>query len=321
MTEPLLKLKNLTVSFRTGERLVRVVDQLDLEIYPSETFGLVGESGCGKSVTALSIMRLIPAPPGEFTSGQIWWDGRDLLSIPSFELRKLRGNAIGVIFQEPMTSFNPVQKIGHQLAEVLEIHQGLPERDARERIIALLDKVGLSQPRRQYEAYPHELSGGMRQRAMIAMALLCGPKLLIADEPTTALDVTIQAQIIQLLNELQQELGMAILMITHNLGVVAQMADRIGVMYAGKLVELSPAEALFRQPLHPYTAGLLDAVPGFDNRPLTAIPGQIPDLGDLPPGCYFAPRCLRAREICRYQFPDVKMVTPDRQVACWLYFD
>lgn len=319
MGEPLLKLENLTVSFRAGNRIVRAVDQLSLEIYPGETFGLVGESGCGKSVTALSVMRLIPTPPGEFQAGRIWWEGRDLLGLPAADLRRLRGNDISMIFQEPMTSFNPVQKVGRQLAEVLEIHQGLSEREARERIIDLLRKVGLSQPERQYQAYPHELSGGMRQRAMIAMALLCGPKLLIADEPTTALDVTIQAQIIELLNRLQGELGMSILMITHNLGIVAEMADRVGVMYAGKLVELSPAEALFRHPLHPYTAGLLQAVPGFDDRPLEAIPGQVPDLVDLPQGCYFASRCSRVRDICHQKFPDAAEVAPGRRVACWLY--
>lgn len=319
MSKPLIEVDNLHIVFNTGSKTVQAVNGVSFQILPGETFSLVGESGCGKSVTALSMMRLVPMPPAKIVSGRISWDGSDLLTLPIADLIRLRGKEIGMIFQEPMTSFNPVQRIGHQIAEVLEIHEGIHPHEARERVIEILARVEIPNPARQYDAFPHELSGGMRQRAMIAMALICNPKLLIADEPTTALDVTIQAQILKLLKDLQQETGMSVLMITHNLGIVAETADRVAVMYAGKFVEVAEVKELFRNRCHPYTSGLLKSVPGIDpGAELYAIPGQIPDLADLPIGCSFAPRCERAMDICKAQCPELKEVTPGHSVACWL---
>lgn len=318
MRKPLIEVNHLNIAFHTGARTIRAVNGVSFQILPGETFSLVGESGCGKSVTAMSILRLIPMPPAQIISGRIIWDGSDLLTLPIADLIRLRGKEIGMIFQEPMTSFNPIQRIGLQIAEVLEIHEGIPSQEAKERVLEILAKVGIPNPARQYEAFPHELSGGMRQRAMIAMALICNPKLLIADEPTTALDVTIQAQILELLNDLQRDTGMSVLMITHNLGIVAETADRVGVMYAGKFVEVADVRELFRNPGHPYTLGLLKSVPGFtSDTKLYAIPGQIPDLADLPKGCSFAPRCDQALDICRAQCPELKEVAPGHTVACW----
>lgn len=320
MAKPLLQVEDLNIVFETGNQTIHAVNGVSFRILPGETFGLVGESGCGKSVTALSLMRLVPSPPGKILSGRIVWDGRDLLSMPTAELIRLRGSEIGMIFQEPMTSFNPVQTIGSQIAEVLAVHEKMPPKEARELVVEILAKVGFHDPSRQVDAYPHQLSGGMRQRAMIAMALICHPKLLIADEPTTALDVTIQAQILELLCQLQEETGMAILMITHNLGIVAETADRVAVMYGGKVVETAPVRPLFREARHPYTVGLLKSVPGYDETGnLYAIPGQIPDMTELPPGCLFAARCHRATEVCRQRCPELKEVAPGHWVACWLY--
>lgn len=318
MANPLLKIQDLQVIFETGARPVQAVNRISLEISQGETFGLVGESGCGKSVTALSIMRLVPSPPGKVCSGQISLEGADLLQLPVADFIAKRGQELSMIFQEPMTSFNPVQTIGKQLAEVLEIHEKLDHKSAKTRVIAMLERVGLSDPSRQYQAFPHELSGGMRQRAMIAMALLCDPKLLIADEPTTALDVTVQAQILALLQELQVKTKMAVLLITHNLGAVAELADRVAVMYAGKLVEVASVEELFYKPMHPYTFGLLKSIPGYDSSgELFAIPGQIPDLTDLPSGCAFAPRCPQATSKCRKSVPELENRFRQHQVACY----
>ncbi len=318
--KPLIQVEDLKILFETGTQTIHAVNGVSFDIMPGETFGLVGESGCGKSVTALSLMRLVPSPPGKIVSGRILWEGRDLLSMTVPELIRLRGREIGMIFQEPMSSFNPVQTIGSQIAEVLAIHEKMPPKAARDRVVEILTKVGFNNPSRQFDAYPHQLSGGMRQRAMIAMALICRPKLLIADEPTTALDVTIQAQILELLRQLQEETGMAILMITHNLGIVAEMADRVAVMYGGKLVEMAPVRSLFHEARHPYTVGLLKSIPGYDKTgELYAIPGQIPDMAELPSGCLFAPRCERAKDICRNRCPELKEVVPGHQASCWLY--
>jgi oligopeptide/dipeptide ABC transporter ATP-binding protein len=263
---------------------------------------------------------LIPTPPGEIIGGQAFWGGRDLLKLSLPELIGIRGREIGAIFQEPLTSFNPVQKIGAQISEVLKIHTTLDPLETKERVLEMLNRVGISDPARSYEAYPHELSGGMRQRAMIALALICGPQLLIADEPTTALDVTIQAQILDLLTELQMENSMSTLLITHNMGIVAGNAHRVAVMYAGKIVEFAPVNELFKNPLHPYTQGLLASIPKLNQQePLIAIPGMIPDPLRLPDGCRFEPRCPKATEQCRREYPSEKEVAPGHRVSCWRY--
>jgi oligopeptide/dipeptide ABC transporter ATP-binding protein len=318
MANPLLTVNNLRVAFQTESGLVKAVDGVSFELAAGEILGLVGESGCGKSVTALSLLRLIPSPPGRISAGAIIWRGRDLLQEPPAELVKLRGAELGMIFQEPLTSFNPVQKVGVQIGEILKIHTQLTEAEIRAKVIVGLQRVGFSDPKRQYEAYPHELSGGMRQRAMIAMALACRPQALIADEPTTALDVTIQAQILELLRELQVENGMAVLLITHNLGIVAELAQRVVVMYAGKIVETGSVRELFYRPLHPYTEGLLRSIPTpTHSGALYVIPGQIPDPFNLPPGCYFEPRCPRAQTICRECPPELRAAADGHLVACW----
>jgi oligopeptide/dipeptide ABC transporter ATP-binding protein len=318
MASSLLTVNNLHVDFQTESGLVKAVDGVSFSLAAGEVLGLVGESGCGKSVTALSLLRLIPNPPGRISAGTVNWRGRDLLQLPPAELVRLRGAEIGMIFQEPLTSFNPVQKIGAQLGEILKLHTNLSETEIRAKVIAGLRRVGISEPERQYEAYPHELSGGMRQRAMIAMALACQPQLVIADEPTTALDVTIQAQILELLQELQAENGMAVLLITHNLGIVAEIAQRVAVMYAGRLVELAAVRELFHHPLHPYTVGLLRSIPTpTQTGALYAIPGQVPDPLHLPSGCYFEPRCPKARAVCREQRPELQTIGAGHAVACW----
>ncbi len=320
MTEALLQVSNLKVNFNTEAGIVRAADDVSFTINPGETLGLVGESGCGKSVTALSLLRLIPAPPGEIVGGQVLWGGRDLLKLPLSELINIRGREIGTIFQEPLTSFNPVQKIGSQISEVLKIHTKLDPVQIQERALEMLNRVGISDPKRSYEAYPHELSGGMRQRAMIAMALVCQPQLVIADEPTTALDVTIQAQILDLLFELQMESKVSVLLITHNMGIVAGYAHQVVVMYAGKIVEWAPVRELFKNPLHPYTKGLLASIPKVNqHEPLIAIPGMIPDPLRLPGGCRFEPRCSKAMEICRNQYPRETQTEAGHKVACWLF--
>ncbi|MGE5583704.1 MAG: ABC transporter ATP-binding protein [Bacillota bacterium] len=318
MEQPLLTVKDLKVTFETGAGLIKAVDGVSFTVRPGETLGLVGESGCGKSVTALSLLRLIPSPPGRVMAAEIRWRDREISKLTLPELIKLRGREISIIFQEPLTSFNPVQKIGAQISEALLIHSGLSKVTVKEQVIAALGRVGLSNPARQFEAYPHELSGGMRQRAMIAMALICNPQLLIADEPTTALDVTIQAQILELLQELQAEKGMSLLMITHNLGIVASVAQRVAVMYAGKIVEMAGVREIFKQPLHPYTEGLLRSIPDpAVTGELYAIPGMIPDPWHLPAGCYFEPRCEKALDICKGQRPELVERENGHAVACW----
>ncbi|MGD8608640.1 MAG: ABC transporter ATP-binding protein, partial [Myxococcales bacterium] len=289
MTEPLLSLRHLAVAFDTDEGYVRAVDDVSFDVLPGRTLGIVGESGCGKSVTSLSIMRLVPSPPGVIENGQALFEGRDLFRLSETEMRKLRGNEISMIFQEPMTSLNPVYTVGSQIVEAIRLHQDVSRRAARGRAIELLDLVGIPAPSERIDSYPHTLSGGMRQRAMIAMALACEPRLLIADEPTTALDVTIQAQILDLLRSLQSELGMSIVFITHDLGVMAEFAHEIAVMYAGKIVEHAETHTLFHAPRHPYTRGLLRSLPSERNRGhrLQTIPGIVPDLRALPPGCRF----------------------------------
>lgn len=320
MTETLLEVSNLKVNFNTAAGIVKAVDGVSFTVDRGETLGLVGESGCGKSVTALSLLRLIPNPPGEIRDGKVLWEGRDLLKLPLPELIGIRGREIGIIFQEPLTSFNPVQPIGSQISEVLKIHTELSPIEIRERVLEMLSRVGFSDPQRSYEAYPHELSGGMRQRAMIAMALICRPRMVIADEPTTALDVTIQAQILDLLFELQTEIKMSVLLITHNLGIVAGNAQKVAVMYAGKIVETAPVREVFKNPLHPYTAGLLASIPKINQQePLVAIPGMIPDPLQLPQGCHFEPRCPKALDRCRSEYPLEQEVTPGHRVRCWRY--
>lgn len=318
----LLAITNLSVSFFTDKGEVRAVRDVSVTISPGQTLALVGESGCGKSTVALAIMRLID-PPGRITGGQIFFKGRDLAALPEAELRAVRGREIGMIFQEPMTSLNPVFTIGDQIGEVLSTHRGLSGRAVRAEVLHLLEKVRIPSAAQRIDQYPHELSGGMKQRVMIAIALACQPALLIADEPTTALDVTIQAQILELLQALQEEMRMAILLITHNLGVVAQFARDVQVMYAGKIVEQAEVVTLFKNPLHPYTRALLKALPrpGHRAERLASIPGTVPSPLQYPKGCAFAPRCPDEREGCRDNQPPLKEVEPGHQVACWLYED
>jgi len=318
MKSPLLEIRDLSVHFFTEEGVVRAVESVGFEIHPEEILSLVGESGCGKSVTGLSILRLIPSPPGRVVSGEILFDGLRLLELEEKEMEKVRGNEIAMIFQEPMTSLNPVFTIGDQIMEAILYHQRLDRTEARRKAIEMLDRVKIPSPETRIDAYPHQLSGGMRQRAMIAMALSCQPKLLIADEPTTALDVTIQAQILQLLKEIQREMGMAVMLITHDLGVVSEIADRVAVMYAGRIVEVAPIEAIFRQMRHPYTRGLLDSIPRLEERRerLNAIPGQVPNPMDLPVGCKFHPRCSLIIEECKKEEPPLFQVDGDHFSRC-----
>lgn len=322
----LLEVKDLKTYFFTREGTVHAVDGISYTVDQGETLGVVGESGCGKSVGALSLMRLIPEPPGRIVSGEVIFEGRDLVTLPEREMRSIRGNDISMIFQDPMTSLNPVLRIGNQLAESTRLHLGLSRKEADDRSVELLEAVGLPDPRRRLKDHPHQFSGGMRQRVMIAMALSCEPKLLIADEPTTALDVTIQAQILDLLERLQDRFGMSILLITHDLGVVAGVSDNIVVMYAGKLVERASAEELFANPQHPYTEALLASIPRLDEegrKQLANIPGLPPDLVAPPPGCSFHPRCSHATEKCWTVEP--VLAAYDGQlghlVSCWHYRD
>jgi oligopeptide/dipeptide ABC transporter ATP-binding protein len=322
VTEPLLRVRDLKTYFVTehGRGTARAVDGVSFDLYPGETLGIVGESGCGKTVTSLSILRLIPEPPGHVRPGSvIEFEGRNLLTLPAPELRAIRGNQIAMVFQEPMTSLNPVFTVGDQIAEAAIIHQRLSRKAARARAIEMLTLVGIPDPAERVDHYPHQLSGGMRQRVMIAMALVCHPKVLIADEPTTALDVTIQAQILELLDRLQAELGMAVLLITHDLGVVAGQADRVVVMYAGQVVETASTTALFDRPLHPYTEGLMAAVPRVDapRSRLQAIPGQVPAATAWPSGCRFHPRCPHAWAKCALEEPPL-LGDGDHTARCWL---
>jgi oligopeptide/dipeptide ABC transporter ATP-binding protein len=324
INKPLLEVKNLKTYFYTEDGVVRAVDGVSFDVYPGEVLGLVGESGCGKSVTSLSIMRLI-SKPGRVDAGEILLDGENLLDLPENEMIKVRGNRISMIFQQPQTALNPVFKVGDQLAEVLNVHQELGKEKGSVRAIQLLKMVGVPDPERRAEAYPHELSGGMAQRVMIAMALACVPELLIADEPTTALDVTIQAQILDLMRDLRREMGTSVILITHDLGVVAEMAERVAVMYAGEIVEQADVNSLFDEPLHPYTQGLIGSIPvlGQIKDKLDVIPGSVPNLVNLPEGCRFAPRC-QARfkhtlSICTEIKPELEEVKPGHLVRCWLY--
>src|SRR5262245_57589729 len=338
---PLLEIKNLKLEFGSGDAAVRAVDDVSLRIDAGETVCLVGESGCGKSVTALSIARLLPSPPARYAGGEILLKGRDTLKMSKTELREIRGGVVSYVFQEPAAALNPVMSVGHQIKEALRSHKreklretelalhatqpnpsqeriGARRRASEAEVIRLLKLVGIPAPETRIQSYPHELSGGMQQRVMIAMALAARPQLLVADEPTTALDVTIQAQIIELLRKLKQELGMAILLITHNLGIVGEIADRVAVMYAGHIVELAPAEALLSKPRHPYTQALMDAVPklGAGTQRLRAIPGAVPQLNALPGGCRFHPRCPKVRAECSRDIPALLEVVPDRWVRC-----
>ncbi|HMK37429.1 MAG TPA: ABC transporter ATP-binding protein [Desulfomonilaceae bacterium] len=321
MTNGLLKIRGLKTVFYSDAGTAAAVNEIDLDVRQGETLGLVGESGCGKTVTALSIMRLV-SPPGEIVSGTIFFNGTDLLTLSEAEMRRIRGNDISMIFQEPMTSLNPVFKIGDQIAEVFRIHRDMDRRDADAAAVDMLHKVGIPSPEKRAGDYPHQMSGGMRQRVVIAMALACDPKLMLADEPTTALDVTIQAQILELMNDIKRNKGTGIILITHDLGVVAEMADRVAVMYAGQVVEEAPVDKLFQSPQHPYTIGLLKSVPRLDKDAkeksrLHVISGMVPDLRQLPRGCSFQDRCPEVQEICKND-PALEIKSTGHRVRCWM---
>jgi oligopeptide/dipeptide ABC transporter ATP-binding protein len=323
-TETVLEVRDLRTYFYTEDGVVKAVDGVDLDVKHGEVFCLVGESGCGKSVTSLSIMRLVGIP-GRTVSGEIWFDGRDILKLDDKEMADVRGNRVTMIFQQPVSCLNPVFRVGEQVAEVLELHLGMNEKQATARTEDLFTMVGIPEPQERLKAYPHELSGGMAQRVMIAMALACVPQLLIADEPTTALDVTIQAQILDLMRDLRTKVETSIILITHDMGVVAEMADRVAVMYAGRIVERAEVNALFEEPLHPYTQGLMASIPvhGVVQERLAVIRGSVPNLIDLPPGCKFAPRCDPRVEQgltrCTEEEPELLTVRPGHSVRCWLY--
>ena len=318
--DPVLSIHDLRTFFRTDEQVVKAVDGVSLSVRRGETLGIVGESGSGKSVTCLSALRLVSTPPAFHPSGEIRYGGHDLLRLSERQIENLRGNRLAMIFQDPMTSLNPYLRVARQLTEVLEVHQGARPAAARQAAIAMLDKVGIPDAARRIDQYPHQFSGGMRQRVMIAMALLCRPEVLLADEPTTALDVTVQAQILELIAELQASLGTAVILVTHDLGVVAGTADRVVVMYAGRIVEEGPTGELFADPRHPYTRGLLASMPRIDtpsNGQLEAIAGLPPDLGHLPTGCAFHPRCPLASARCRQEDPAMVAVSPEHRAACF----
>jgi oligopeptide/dipeptide ABC transporter ATP-binding protein len=322
--EPLLSIINLHTRFHTYEGVVTALDGINIDVYQGETLGVVGESGCGKSVTALSILRLLPSPPAEI-QGTILFDNINLLDLNLDEIRQIRGNSISMIFQEPMTSLNPVLTIGEQISEAIKLHQGVTRQEAWSKAVEMLQTVQIPSPEIRAKEYPHKLSGGMRQRAMIAMAISCHPRLLLADEPTTALDVTIQAQIIELMIKLKEEMGASIVLITHNLGLIAEMAQRVIVMYTGKVVEEGKVEELFEDPLHPYTQGLLGSIPWIGQklktgrRQLQEIPGVVPSLLEIPDGCRFHPRCSRVMDICQKEEPPLVQPENGRLVQCWLW--
>jgi oligopeptide/dipeptide ABC transporter ATP-binding protein len=322
--QAILRVSNLKTYFHTFEGIGKAVDGVDFEVERGETIGIVGESGCGKSVTALSILRLISDPPGKIAGGEIFFEGADLLKTSDAEMREIRGNKISMIFQEPMTSLNPVFTIGNQISETILLHQHLNRREALEKSVEMLRLVQIPEPEARAMEYPHKLSGGMRQRAMIAMALSCHPQLLIADEPTTALDVTIQAQILDLMLKLKEEMGTSIVLITHNLGLIAEAARRVIVMYTGKVVEEASTEDLFERPLHPYTQGLLQSIPWIGRKlaagrkPLQEIAGIVPSIFGLPRGCSFSPRCQKALDICQEEAPELLEAEPGHKVRCWL---
>ncbi len=315
---PILEVRDLRTVFDTDDGEVQAVNGVSFEVRAGETLGVVGESGCGKSVTAFSILRLIPSPPGRIAGGQVLFRGRDLLSLDDDAMRRIRGNEISMVFQEPMTALNPVYTVGDQIMEAVRLHQRVGKKEARRRAVEMLAKVGIPSPDQRVDEYPHQLSGGMRQRVMIAMALSCNPAVLIADEPTTALDVTIQAQILELLKSLQAELGMAMILITHDLGVIAETADRVAVMYAGKVVEYTDIRTLFASPRHPYTIGLLESIPRMTERKerLSVIPGTVPPPTAFPPGCTFHPRCPFLDDGCRREEPALEACGDGHQVRC-----
>jgi oligopeptide transport system ATP-binding protein len=317
---PLLEVKNLSTHFHTDDGLIKAVDRISYDVYEGETVGLVGESGCGKSVSALSILRLIPNPPGKVVEGEVLFEGRDLLKLSEEEMCRVRGNKIAMIFQEPMNSLNPVRTIGWQISEPLEIHLGMSREEGLKKCVQLLRAVKIPEPEKRVNAYPHLFSGGMRQRTMIAMGLGCTPKLIIADEPTTALDVTTQAQLLELMKNLTRQYRTALIIITHNLGVVARYADRINVMYAGRIIEKGTAIDIFKNPRHPYTEGLMASVPRLDSdikQKLVPIEGQPPDLLHIPRGCSFHPRCVYAFDRCREETPELIPITEKHEAACW----
>jgi peptide/nickel transport system ATP-binding protein/oligopeptide transport system ATP-binding protein len=320
----LLEINNLSTHFETEYGIIKAVDGVDLAVDKGDTLGVVGESGCGKTVLALSIMRLIPSPPGRIVSGNVFFEGIDLLNLDTEKMRSIRGKDISMVFQEPMTSLNPVLRIGEQITESIRLHQGLGRKEAMNRAIEALRLVGMPSPERIVRNYPHQMSGGMRQRIMIAMALCCSPRLMLADEPTTALDVTIQAQIIDLINRLKENVGTSVILITHDLGVIAEAAQFVAVMYTGKIVEYTSAGSLFSKPLHPYTVGLMESIPKIDDisgqrEYLKVIPGVVPSLYDLPKGCSFQDRCSHTMEICREAEPQLKEKSVGHKVRCWLY--
>ncbi len=321
MEEKLLDVRNLKVEFQTLEGTVHALNGVSFSINPGKTLGIVGESGCGKSVSVLAVMRLIPQPPGRILSGEVHFAGCDLLRLSVPEMQAARGKDISMIFQDPMTSLNPVLTIGRQIGETMMVHKGLSEKEARQASIELLGQVGIPNPALRLDDYPHHFSGGMRQRVMIAMALSCKPRLLIADEPTTALDVTIQVQILDLVKQLRDQMGMAVIWISHDLAVIAELADRVAVMYSGYVVEEADVFQLYREPLHPYTLALLQSLPRMDTGELdklSAIPGSPPDATRLPPGCPFAPRCRFVIERCRHENPSLSEFATDHRAACWM---
>jgi oligopeptide/dipeptide ABC transporter ATP-binding protein len=318
----LLQVKDLKTYFKTDSGVVKAVDGVSFDLNRGETLGIVGESGCGKSVTNLSIMKLIPSPPGKIVGGEVIYNGKNVLKLSEERLRKIRGNKISMIFQDPMTSLNPFLRISTQMIETIVLHQGLSKQKAKQKAIEMLTLVGIPAPEKRIDNYPHQFSGGMRQRVMIAMALSCNADVLIADEPTTALDVTIQAQILELINELSKKLNTSVILITHDLGVVAGMCDKVCVMYAGRMVEKAETEILFAKPLHPYTRGLIESVPRLDKAKdgrLFSIEGQPPNLIDIPECCPFHPRCSKVMDICRRKYPEIIEAEPGREIACWLY--
>lgn len=320
----LLRIKDLHTYFYTDDGVVKAVDGIDLSIRRGETIGLVGESGCGKSVTALSIMRLIQEPPGRIVRGQILFDDTELLKLDKAQMRGIRGDRISMIFQDPMTSLNPVFRISDQIVDVIRLHQGLPRRKAMDRAVEMLRRVGIADPEKRINEYPHQMSGGIRQRVLIAMALSCNPEMMIADEPTTALDVTIQAQVLDLMNKLKHDMGASILLITHDLGVIAEMAQSVAVMYAGRIVEYADVVELFANPKHPYTLGLMDSIPKLDepvaeDKMLRAIPGVVPSLLNLPEECHFRQRCSQVSDMCAKEKPPLFDLGSGHLVRCWRY--
>jgi oligopeptide/dipeptide ABC transporter ATP-binding protein len=319
--ETILEVKNLQTYFYTDEGISKAVNGISFKLKKGETLGIVGESGSGKSITSLSLLGLIPSPPGKIAGGSILFKGEDLLAKTEKQMRSIRGNEISMIFQEPMTSLNPVYSAGEQIAEAIRLHQKLGKKEAWEKAVEMLRLVGIPSPEKRAKQEPHELSGGMRQRVMIAMALACHPEVLIADEPTTALDVTIQAQILELIKSLQKELGTAVILITHDLGVVYETCDRVAVMYAGRIVEYTSAKELYNNPKHPYTIGLLNSLPrlDMDQDELTTIPGTVPSPFNMPKGCSFAPRCAHAKPMCHESVPDLQTLDKNTEVSCWMY--